>query len=122
MFRALPRPAPHAPLPPELDERYAELGYAGILHDRLMAQIRDFEEGLGEDEELAGMIATFGQAVLVRILDVGYHNPYFMVFYGEDLETNERVQLVQHVNQVSVLFRAVPKSPSVAKARRIGFA
>ena len=121
MARAFPRAlAPQ--LPPELDDRYAELGYAGILHDRLMAQIRDFENDLGEDEELAGMIATFGQAVLVRILDVGYHNPYFMVFYGEDLETNERVQLVQHVNQVSVLFRAVPKSPTVAKARRIGFA
>jgi len=105
-----------------VDERYAELGYAGILHHRLMAQIRDFEDGLGEEEELAGMIASFGQTVLVRILDVGYHNPYFMVFYGEDLETNERVQLVQHVNQVSVLFRAVPKSPTVAKARRIGFA
>jgi len=122
MARAFPRALTAPQLPPELDDRYAELGYAGILHDRLMAQIRDFENDLGEDEELAGMIATFGQAVLVRILDVGYHNPHFMVFYGEDLETNERVQLVQHVNQVSVLFRAVPKSPTVAKARRIGFA
>jgi hypothetical protein len=104
-----------------VEDLYTNLGYARVLYDRLCVQMREFEESLGEGEELAGLLASFGREMLVRITDIGYHNPYFMVFYGEDLASNERVQLVQHVSQVSVLFKAVPKPSEVPQARRIGF-
>ena len=92
---------------------YTNLGYAEVLHDRLCRQMCEFESSLGDDEELGGLFASFGKELLLRITNVGYHNPYFMVFYGENTATGERVQLVQHVNQVSVLFKAVAKPAEV---------
>jgi hypothetical protein len=100
---------------------YTNLGYAEVLYDRLCRQFWDFETSLGDEEELGGYFASFGKEVLLRITNVGYHNPYFMVFYGECVTSGERVQLVQHVNQVSILLKAVPKPSSVSEPRRIGF-
>jgi hypothetical protein len=101
--------------------RQTDLGFANFMHDRLMIQIADFEKGLSSDEELGGYLASFGRELLVRISDIGFHNPYFIVFYGEELNSSMRVQLVQHVSQINVLFRAMPRQNEHAKPKRIGF-
>ncbi len=95
------------------------LGYAHVIHDRLMAQIAEFQKGLTVDEEVGGYLAAFGRELLIHIEDVGYRNPYLIVFYGTLDKVGHRVELVQHTAQLNVLFVAVPKAGPVA--RRIGF-
>jgi hypothetical protein len=100
--------------------RKIALGYASELHLRLVKEIRDFEKGLSADEEIGGLVASFGREVQIRIDDVSWHNPYFLIFDGRVTNTNQRVRLVQHTSQLSVLFVALPKvQPGPAK--RIGF-
>jgi hypothetical protein len=101
--------------------RQANLGFASVVHDRLMIQIADFEKDLNSDEELGGYFASFERKLLVRISDIGYHNPYFIVFHGEELGSGRRVQLVQHVSPISVLLRAVPKLAEHKQPKRLGF-
>jgi len=101
--------------------RETNLGFASVLYDRLMDQIRSFEEDLGPDEELGGYLASFGREVLIRIEHIGYHNPYFVTFEGTILQSGARVRLVQHTSQLGVLLTAVPKAPEHPTPRRIGF-
>ncbi len=107
----------------ERRERQAvDLGYAHVMFERLVAQIEEFEATIQPDEEIAAYLASFGTRVIVAIDDVGYHNPYFITFDGVNVDTHQRVRLVQHVSQLSVLFTAakVPKEEN-RKPRRIGF-
>lgn len=99
-----------------------DLGYAHIIFQRLVTQIQQFESTLQPDDETAVYLASFGTKVVVRIADVGYHNPYFITFDGFDFDTGQRVRLVQHVSQVSLLLTAVkvPKEEN-RQPRRIGF-
>jgi hypothetical protein len=99
-----------------------DLGYAHVLYERLMEQIREFEKTLKDDEEIAAHLASFGQNILIQIESVGYHNPFFIVFQGFNLNDGHRVQLVQHTTQLNVLFTSYKLSPEENRpARRIGF-
>jgi hypothetical protein len=91
------------------------------MYDRLMTEIDDFEKYLNNDEELGAYFMSFGREILVRISGIVYHNPYLIIFYGEELNNGTPVQLVQHVSQISVLFTVVSKLPGHEEARRIGF-
>jgi hypothetical protein len=51
---------------------------------------------------------------------LGYYDPDILTFYGRD-EEGMKTQLVQHVTQLSVILRAVPKVAPEIPARRIGF-
>ena len=59
-------------------------------------------------------------AGVLRIEGIGWFAPDIISFYGTD-EDGARTQLVQHVSQLNVLLRALPKSPEEPEARRIGF-
>jgi Family of unknown function (DUF6173) len=97
-------------------------GYAHILYERLMKQIYDFEKTLNKDEEIAAQLASFGQNILIQIEEVGYHNPFFIVFYGFNSNNGSRVQLIQHTTQLNVLFTSIKLNPEESRpARRIGF-
>jgi len=43
-----------------------------------------------------------------------------VTFYGTD-DRGARTQLVQHVTQLGVMLRAIPRQEKVEKPRRIGF-
>jgi hypothetical protein len=101
--------------------RQAELGMANVMHNRLMKQITDFEAKLSPDEEIAACLASFGGETTIRIENVGYHNPYFIVFSGTSLDGESPMQLVQHVSQISVLFVPVKVLQEGAEPKRIGF-
>lgn len=62
-----------------------------------------------------------GEAGIVRIEGLGYTDPDILTFYGRD-EDGLKTQLVQHVSQLSVILRAVPKEVPEDPPRRIGFA
>ncbi|WP_200833884.1 DUF6173 family protein [Tabrizicola flagellatus] len=92
---------------------------AASAHDRLVAYIRSFEAGLDAEQEIAMGFASDESGVL-RIEGLGYFDPDIITFYGRD-EDGAKTQLIQHVTQLSVTLRAVPKEAKAEPPRRIGF-
>ena len=97
----------------------AAVSPAASAYARLVGYIRNFEAQLNHAEEVAVGFAG-GEAGILRIEGLGYFDPDLLTFYGRD-EEGARTQLVQHVTQLSVILRAVPKRSPEEPARRIGF-
>jgi len=57
---------------------------------------------------------------VLRIEGIGYFDPDIVTFYGSD-PAGVKTQLVQHVTQLNVILRALPKESEAAEPRRIGF-
>jgi hypothetical protein len=93
---------------------------AQLAHDLLVAYIQDFESRLDAEQEIAMGFAGDASGVM-RIEGIGYYPPDIITFYGLD-ESGAQTQLIQHVTQLSVTLRAVPKDvESDDPPRRIGF-
>ena len=63
---------------------------------------------------------TGGDAGVLRIEGLGYFDPDIVTFYGSD-QAGAKTQLVQHVTQLNVMLRALPKEVSRKGPNRIGF-
>ena len=85
----------------------------------MILYIKNFETQLDNEHEVA-MGFTGGDAGVLRIEGIGYFDPDVVTFYGRD-EDNARTQLIQHVSQLNVMLRALPKAPEIEEPRRIGF-
>ena len=88
-------------------------------YERLVLYIQSFEEGLDADQEVA-MGFVGGEAGILRIEGMGFFDPDIVTFSGRDA-TGAKTQLIQHVSQLSVTLRAMPKMPERAEPQRIGF-
>lgn len=88
-------------------------------YERLILYIKTFEEQLDADHEVAMGFAG-GEIGVLRIEGMGYFDPDIVTFYGTDA-SGARTQLIQHVSQLNVMLRALPKPETVEKPRRIGF-
>lgn len=88
-------------------------------YERLILYIRNFEEQLDPEQEVALGFAA-GDAGLLRIEGLGYFDPDIVTFYGTDA-SGAKTQLIQHVGQLNVMLRALPKPGGGAPATRIGF-
>ena len=88
-------------------------------HDLLILYIRDFESRLDAEQEIAMGFAG-DEAGVLRIEGIGYFDPDIVTFYGTD-DLGAQTQLIQHVSQLSVTLRAVPKEIGEEPPRRIGF-
>jgi hypothetical protein len=51
---------------------------------------------------------------------MGYFDPDIITFYGQD-QMGMRTQLVQHISQLNVMLRALPKKAPTEAPTRIGF-
>ncbi len=89
-------------------------------YERLILYIQNFEKTLDNDEE-AAMGFTGGDAGVMRIEGMGFFDPDIVTFYGSD-PAGTKVQMIQHVTQMNVMLRAVPKDVEQDEPRRIGFA
>ncbi|OYU19544.1 MAG: hypothetical protein CFE34_04780 [Rhodobacteraceae bacterium PARR1] len=108
------------PLPKALSQRpIKDKSPAEWAYDRLILYIRNFESQLDATQEIA-MGFTGGQAGVLQIEGVGFFDPDLVTFYGRD-EDGMKTQLIQHVTQLNVLLRAVPKQAANDPPRRIGF-
>ncbi|WP_010140141.1 DUF6173 family protein [Oceanicola sp. S124] len=92
---------------------------AAWAYERLILYIQQFEESLDADHEVAMGFAG-GDAGVLRIEGMGYFDPDIVTFSGRD-SAGARMQLVQHVSQLSVVLRATPKEPEHTEPARIGF-
>ncbi|NOC84923.1 hypothetical protein GS610_15910 [Ruegeria sp. HKCCD6228] len=106
-------------LPEGLKKPVANKSPAQWAYERLIMYIQNFEKTLDGDHEVA-MGFTGGDAGVMRIEGMGYFDPDVITFYGSD-GTGARTQLVQHVSQLNVMLRALPKSVEDKPANRIGF-
>ena len=108
------------PRPPALSRQpVEEKSEAQWAYERLILYIRNFESQLDARHEIAMGFAG-GEAGILRIEGLGYFDPDIVTFYGQD-EDGQKMQLVQHVTQLNVALRAVPRAQPEEPARRIGF-
>ncbi|OYX43691.1 MAG: hypothetical protein B7Z02_08280 [Rhodobacterales bacterium 32-67-9] len=115
-----PRTAEMEPLPEGISgEPIDAKSPAQWAYERLILYIRNFESQLDNEHEVA-MGFTGGDAGVLRIEGIGYFDPDIVTFYGRD-EDDARTQLIQHVTQLNVMLRALPKAPEIEEPRRIGF-
>jgi hypothetical protein len=99
----------------------AEASTADEICARLNAQIKMFDERLDQDHEVGIKLVTYGQAVTFRITNLAYDNPILIFFYGETSD-GHRVQLIQHVSQISFILMAMNKPDPEQPRRAFGFA
>jgi hypothetical protein len=89
-------------------------------YERMILYIQNFEKQLDSSQEVA-MGFTGGDAGVLRIEGMGYFDPDIVTFYGSDAG-GAKTQLVQHVSQLNVMLRALPKTTDEeTPAARIGF-
>jgi len=115
-------PAPSVettPLPKGVTGKVEEKSPAQWAYERVILYIKNFEEQLDTEHEVA-MGFTGGDVGVLKIEGIGWFAPDILTFYGED-EDGSRTQLIQHVSQLNVMLRALSKAPEDETARRIGF-
>jgi len=88
-------------------------------HERLILYIQNFEQTLDGEHEVA-MGFTGSDAGVLRIEGMGFFDPDIVTFYGT-VGDGTRTQLIQHVSQLNVMLRAMPKRVETAPPQRIGF-
>jgi len=73
---------------------------------------------LDQDHEVGARLVTFGVDFTFHIEDLGYWGPDLVMFHGVN-DQGKKVELLQHVSQLSVLLVAIDKVGE--KPRRVGF-
>ena len=101
------------------DRPVAQKSPAQWAYERLILYIQNFEKTLDNEHEVA-MGFTGGEAGILRIEGMGYFDPDIVTFYGSDA-LGTKTQLIQHVSQLNVILRALPKQADEAAPNRIGF-
>ncbi len=97
----------------------AQKSPAQWAYERLILYVQNFEKQLDGEHEVA-MGFTGGETGVMRIEGMGYFDPDMLTFYGTD-QNGVKTQQVQHVTQLNVMLRALPKVNKSADAQRIGF-
>ena len=115
-----PRVTPCTDVPKEVTEKpVAQKSPAEWAYERLILYIQNFEEQLDNEHEVAMGFAG-GNAGVIRIEGMGFFDPDIVTFYGSD-ESGIKTQLIEHVSQLSVILRALPKEMPAEAPKRIGF-
>lgn len=115
-----PSSAEQKPLPEAVAKKPVEQkSPAEWAYERLILYIQNFEEQLDNEHEIAVGFAS-GDAGVLRIEGIGFFDPDIVTFYGTD-EFGAKTQLIQHVTQLGVTLRALPKSLPEQAPKRIGF-
>lgn len=110
---------PNAKCPEPLQTPVDQKSPAQWAYERMILYIQNFEQQLDNEHEVA-MGFTGGDAGVLRIEGMGYYDPDIVTFYGIDAD-GAKTQLVQHVSQLNVLLRALPKQVDQIAPVRIGF-
>ena len=108
----------NVPISPSTRVALATENAAKWMHERVVRSINDFEQDLNRDHEVGARLVSFGADVTFHVEDVGFWSPDMIIFRGVD-GNGKKVQLLQHITQLSVLLVAVDKTQ--AEPRRIGF-
>ena len=88
-------------------------------YEKITEQIRDFEQNLDDEHEVAVRLASFGSSITMIVTDISYQNPDILYFYG--FVNGKDAQLIQHTSQLNFLITSIEKEDKSKPARRIGF-
>lgn len=99
----------------------AEQGIASEFYKRLVKWINDFDSALDDEHEVGVRLVSFGQSVVFHLNGIGYWNPFLISFLGTT-EDGQPVELIQHVNQISILLMKLPRKNPEEPKKPIGFA
>lgn len=55
---------------------------ADYTYEVIMEQIKNFEDTLNDDQEVALKLTSFGQSITMAVTGIGYANPSTLFFYG----------------------------------------
>ncbi len=111
---ALPR------IPPNPVAVSVEENLASEFHKRLKKWISEFDASLDQAHEVGVGLVNFGRAVTFALEEMGYWNPSLIAFSGRN-EDGEPVELIQHVNQISMLLVRLPRKNPDEPKPQIGF-
>ena len=100
--------------------RIRDCHLADYTYEIIMERIKEFEDELDDEHEIALKLASFGQSVTLAVTGIGYSNPSTLVFYG--FVGDQPATLIQNMNQLNFLLLAVKKAEPERPPRRIGFA
>lgn len=100
----------------EMPRNYSLADYS---YEVIMERIKEFEDELDDQHEVAVKLASFGQSITMSVTDIGYSNPSTLVFYG--LVGDQKSVLIQHMSQLNFLLLSVQKADPEKPPRRIGF-
>lgn len=108
---------------PLVDEKFLKAlrnpQHADHQFEILMESIKEFENQLDDEHEVAIQLASFGQSIVMSVAAIGYSNPSLIHFYG--YVSGQKAELIQHVSQINFLLLAVTRAEPNLPPRRIGF-
>jgi Family of unknown function (DUF6173) len=105
---------------PKFDAEDLNPNLASAFYKRIVEMINEFESSLNSEQEVGVRLVNFGQTVQFHIEDINYYNPSLITFVGR-MNDGSKVELIQHINQISFLLMAMPKLNEEEPARRLGF-
>jgi len=100
----------------EKDKPHTAEGY----YERLVKMINEFDASLDSEHEVGVRLVNFGQTIQFHVVDLGFYNPGLIIFHGE-LDNGDKIQLTQHITQISFLLIAAKRTNPEKPKRRIGF-
>ena len=106
---------PNSATPDEIKQPSGPKSPARWAYERLIMYIQNFEKTLDNTQEFTG-----DSSGVIKIEGMGYYDPDIVTFYGSD-PSGTKTQPVQHVTQLSVRLRALPKDVEAEEPNRIGF-
>jgi hypothetical protein len=98
----------------------AEQGIASQFHKRLAEWISKFDESLDDNHEVGVRLVNFGQTLSFHLEGMGYYNPFLISFSGVTGD-GQPVELIQHVNQISILLMKLRRKDLSQPKKPIGF-
>ena len=98
----------------------AQANYASEFYSRLKQYIIEFEQSLSDHEEVALRLVSFGESIIIHVDDISFSDPSLITFTGT-LNSGEKVQLIQHVTQLSFVLMAAKTAKPIQERERIGY-
>ena len=108
--------SPVLPSTPSVVKNFSMADYTYKIIEK---QIKDFEDRLDDNHEVALKLTSFGQSITLAVSEIGYANPSTLIFYG--FVGEQPATLIQHMSQLNFLLLSVEKSDPAKPPRRIGF-
>lgn len=93
---------------------------AGEIYHSLLNWIRAFEESLDKQYEVGIRLVNFGQTFQFHLQSITHCDSPMMRFGGVT-EDGQPVDLIQHVNQISILLTRLPRKNANEPRSPIGF-
>ena len=94
-----------------------EYNEADWQYEKICEQIKEFQDSLDSDHEIALQLTNFGQSIILNVTDIGYQNSCLIYYYG--YANGKYCQLIQHISQINFLLMSVPKPDPAKPARRV---